>query len=153
MRMRDLRDFYSPHLTATINGHEFTVKCPTAADMLHLKMIMHNPEKAGDFTDFDEINKLFRGDEDNTEKEQRGEAPTGGLWDELWEHEVTMPEALHLGLTAALYFGIGEDYAIVHWESLGKGMTATPEMMENEPEPEPAKPKPKTRSRKKPTNS
>lgn len=152
--MRDLRDFFNPNLTATIGGHEFTVPCPTAAEGLRIRMIMATPEKAKQLNDFEEINRLFHGDEDNPTRINNGEAPTGGLWDELWEHDVTYPEAIHLGITAVMYYGIGENVALLHWESLGKGLTATQEEQTNQPAPKPTpknipKPGPKPGPRKK----
>ena len=153
--MRDLRDFYNPNMTATINGHEFTVECPTAEEGVKLRMVMGDPEKARDLDDFDQINRLFKGDEsNNNDMADEGKLPTGGLWDELWAHGVTVPEAFHLGVTAVMYFGIGENVAILHWESLGKGLTATEETKATEPDPakpeEKPAPKPRqTRSRKK----
>lgn len=148
--MRDLRDFYNPNLTATINGTEFTVPAPTAAEGLHLHMLINDPEKAEQANDFEIINRLFHGDNGNTEDTLKaGKAPTGGLWDELWDAGVTFPEALHLGMTAVMYYSVGEDAAVGVWESVGKGITADPVVAEKEPQPERKK---TTRSRKKTTS-
>ena len=153
--MRDLRDFYNPNLTATINGHEYTVECPTAAEGVKLRMMMADTEKAAEMNDLEQINKLFKGDSDDPQGLlNSGEIPTGGLWDELWANNVTLPEAMHLGLTAVMYYGIGENVALLHWESAGKGLAATLEAMETEPDPVKPEEKPatkprQTRSRKK----
>lgn len=148
--MRDLRDFFNPNLVCRINGTEFTVPAPTAEEGLHLHMLINDPDKAAQANDFDIINRLFRGDDTNSDQKlAEGKVPTGGLWDELWDGGVTFPEAMHLGMTAVMYFSVGEDAAVGVWESVGKGITADPMVAEREPEPEK---KPQTRSRKKTTS-
>lgn len=120
--MRDLRDFYNPHLTATINGQTFTVECPSAAEGLRLRMWATQPDRVTIGADLIEINKLFRGDP--LDPEGQPEVPTGGLWDELWDAGVTWDEAFHLGVTAFMYFSHGEDVAMAHWESAGESPKA-----------------------------
>ena len=46
--MRDLRDFYDPHLYATINGTRFRVDCPTAAEGFKLRAVMADPKRAAE---------------------------------------------------------------------------------------------------------
>ena len=88
--------------------------------------------------------RLFRG----TAFEDDG-LPVGGLWDELWENEVTWEEATHLGVTAVLYYGINEKAAVAYWESAGKGLTADPQRAVVETDPKGPTPKnmPKKRKR------
>lgn len=135
--MRDLRDFFTPDMTATIGGHTYTVKSPTAHDGLRLAALMNDPERAQkETTDLKEINILFRGDSDDPDAlVNEGTPPTGGLWDELWENGATFAEAIHLGLTAIMYYALGEAAAEVQWESVGKGEHATTEEAAKEPTP------------------
>lgn len=112
--MRDLRDFYDPHLHATINGTRFTVECPNAQDGFKLRAIMADPQLAQGANEITLINQLFKGDE---LPEDPTQLPTGGLWDEMVAAGVTWPEMLHLGLTAIHYFGLGEEIALRYWES------------------------------------
>ena len=114
--MRDLRDFYSPHFSASINGHKFTVECPSAEDGIRLKLMVTNPDKIARDDDLTEINRLFKGD---PIEESQFTLPTGGLWDELWAAGVTWDEAIHLGTTAFAYFAYGEAAAVVLWEGAG----------------------------------
>lgn len=143
--MRELRDFYNPNMTASINGHEYEVPAPSAREGLRLRAIMSDPERANKINDLAEIHKLFRG----TAFEDDG-LPVGGLWDELWENGATWDEATHLGVTAVLYYGIGEKVAVAYWESAGKGLTADPEKAVTETEPK--GPTPKNMPKKKPTS-
>ena len=98
--MRELRDFYNPNMTAAINGHEYEVPAPSARDGLRLRSIMSDPAKANNIDDLAEIHKIFRGTAFDDE------LPVGGVWDELWANDVTWPEAIHLGVTAVLYYGL-----------------------------------------------
>lgn len=122
--MRDLRDFFSPHMTATIAGHQFTVECPNAETGLWLRTIMADPELASKESEIKIIHKLFKG---TYLPKTAGKLPKGGLWDELWEHNVTWPEAVHLGMTAVHYFGFNEQAAIAYWESAGDNSEAVAE--------------------------
>lgn len=142
--MRELRDFYNPNMTAAINGHEYEVPAPSARDGLRLRSIMSDPAKANNIDDLAEIHKIFRGTAFDDE------LPVGGVWDELWANDVTWPEAIHLGVTAVLYYGIGEKAAAAYWESAGKGITADPQRaaVENEPK----GPTPKNMPKKKPNS-
>ena len=140
--MRELRDFYNPNMTASINGHEYEVPAPSAREGLRLRAIMSDPEKAAKIDDLAEIHKMFRGtafDDDGL--------PVGGVWDKLWANDVTWGEAVHLGVTAVMYYGIGEKAAVAYWESAGKGLTADPERAVVETEP--AGPTPKDMPKKK----
>ena len=58
--MRELRDFYNPNMTASINGHEYEVPAPSARDGLRLRAIMADKERAEKIDDLAEIHKLFR---------------------------------------------------------------------------------------------
>lgn len=142
--MRELRDFYNPNMTASINGTEFEVPAPSARDGLRLRAIMADPDRANKIDDLAEIHKLFGG----TAFEESG-LPVGGLWDKLWENGVTWDEATHLGITAVLYYGIGEKAGVAYWESAGKGLTADPQRAVVETEPKGPTPKnmPKKRKR------
>lgn len=119
--MRDLRDFFTPHLTAPINGHTFTVECPNAEDGLWLRATLADPELAAKQSEIDIIHKLFKG---TYLPKKPGKLPKGGVWDELWEHNVTWGEAIHLGMTAIHYFGFDEQAAITYWESAGANSEA-----------------------------
>ena len=87
--MRDLRDFYDPHLYATINGTRFRVDCPTAAEGFKLRAVMADPKRAAEMNEIEVINQLFKGElsDDPTEM------PTGGLWDEMAEAGVKIGRA------------------------------------------------------------
>lgn len=111
--MRDLRDFYSPHFKATINGTEFEVKCPSAREGVRLQLAMSVPEEAGKLNEVEEINKLFGS------KLDKDGLPTGGLWSELNKAGVTYAEGMHLGTAALMYFGLGEEVAVWFWENGG----------------------------------
>ncbi len=143
--MRELRDFYNPNMTASINGHEYEVPAPSAREGLRLRAMMSDRERANKVNDLAEIHKLFGG----TAFEDDG-LPVGGLWDELWAHGATWDEATHLGVTAVLYYGIGEKVAVAYWESAGKGWTADPEKAVTETEPK--GPTPKNMPKKKPAS-
>lgn len=133
--MRELRDFYNPNMTASINGHEYEVPAPSARDGLRLHALFADPEKAAEVNDLAEIHKLFGG----TAFED--ELPVGGLWDELWDHGATWEEATHLGITGLIYYGIGVKAAVAYWESAGKGLTADPIRAATESEPKGPTPK------------
>ena len=122
--MRDLRDFFSPHLTAPINGHVFTIECPNAETGLWLRSILQNPELANQESEIEIMHKLFKG---TYLPKKPGKLPKGGVWDELWEHDVTWVEAVHLGMTAIHYFGFNEQAAIAYWESAGDNSEAVAE--------------------------
>lgn len=125
--MRDLRDFYSPHMTATINGHKFTVEAPSAKEGLRIQMIMADPEKAAKVNTTEELNKLFKGTIDDEG------VPSGGLWDELDEKGVSLPEALHLGNSAMLYYGLNEAAAVAYWESAAEDEDEAPKAPKRAP--------------------
>ncbi|WP_297453247.1 hypothetical protein [uncultured Corynebacterium sp.] len=127
--MRELRDFYNPNMTASINGTEYEVPAPSAREGLRLHALFADPEKAANAKELDEIHHLFGG----TGYEES--LPVGGLWDTLWDDGVTWGEAMHLGMTALVYYGIGEKAAISYWESAGKGLTADPVRATAETEP------------------
>ena len=111
--MRDLRDFYDPHLYATINGTRFRVDCPTAAEGFKLRAVMADPKRAAEMNEIEVINQLFKG----TLSDDPTEMPTGGLWDEMAEAGVTWPEMLHLGITAIHFYGLGKEVALRWWDS------------------------------------
>lgn len=143
--MRELRDFYNPNMTASINGTEYEVECPTAREGLRLRALMTDPVKAEQADDLEEINRLFRGkgfDDDGI--------PSGGLWDELFAGGVSWEECLHLGMTALIHYGIGEKPAVAYWESAGKGLTAEPTTARQQSQPHgpDKKPSRKTRAKK-----
>jgi len=111
--MRDLRDFYDPHLYATINGTRFCVECPSAAEGFRLRAVMADPKRAAQMNEIEVINKLFKG----TLSDDPTEMPTGGLWDEMAKAGVTWPEMLHLGITAVHFYGLGKEVALRWWDS------------------------------------
>lgn len=128
--MRELRDFYNPNMTASINGTEFEVECPTAREGLRLRAIFSDPVQANKVDDLEEINRLFRG----KGFDEHG-VPSGGLWEELFAGGVSWEECLHLGMTALIHYGIGEKPAVAYWESAGKGLTAEPMRARHQSEP------------------
>lgn len=122
--LEDLRKTFDPSLTAEINGHVFRVEPPTAREGLILRSKFLDVEKVKQLNELEEINRLFRG-----ELDENG-IPFGGLWDELDAAGVGVEEAIHFGMTAVYYWGVGADFAIEHWQSLGKAQAALQKALE-----------------------
>ncbi|QMV84096.1 hypothetical protein HW450_06785 [Corynebacterium hindlerae] len=112
--LTDLHDFFTPHLTAPIGGHTYTVESPDAETGLYIKKVMNDEELLKTVDDVEIINRLFKG------KINKDGVPKGGLWAELEENNVPFVEQIHLGITAVYFFAYGPEAAKTHWESLGK---------------------------------
>lgn len=136
--MRDLRDFYDPHLYATINGVKFRVDCPNAKDGFRLRALMADPKRAAEVNEMETINMLFKG----TLSDDPTEMPSGGLWDELADAGVTWPEMIHLGITAIHFYGLGEEVAMRWWNHADNTSEDEGEAGETGKAPAPTKKKP-----------
>lgn len=112
--MRDLREFHDPHLHLPINGKTYTVKSPNAEFGLRIKN--HVINGGSQLDEMKIIAELIGADYDPDT-----DTMSGGLWDEMNDDGVPLPEMLHVGNTAVCHYGVSPEFGEIWWETkLGK---------------------------------
>lgn len=112
--VKDLREFYDPDLHLPIDGHVYTVKCPSADLGLRLRAAVVNGIKQDEELQFiaELLGAVYDPETDRFH---------GGLWDEMSNNNVSLEEALHVGNTALAHYGVSAEFGEYWWETrLGK---------------------------------
>lgn len=112
MGFPELRSFHDPDLKLPINGKVYTIKSPTAAEGVRLRLFFYDPEKSNvtGLEQLSELTKILGATwNDTTERYE------GGVWSEMEKDGVTYDDIVRAGETALIRYGMTLEAAEKHW--------------------------------------